>query len=202
MYSIIKKDIRYSEPQYPLYAYWDGCFDESQLNLMEEEFDRLTMSRATVGGLGDGGNISLKHRNSNVFFKYEDNTNAWVFNGLKYVVNELNDRLYKMALVELEPLQLTQYECDQKQFYDFHTDSAHDIEFNLTRKLSCVMFLSSPETYKGGTFQFQIGPEPIDIEQPRGRIIVFPSYTLHRVMPVTEGTRRSLVTWVSGPPFV
>jgi PKHD-type hydroxylase len=31
---------------------------------------------------------------------------------------------------------------------------------------------------------------------------LFPSYTLHRVTPVTEGTRYSMVGWITGKPFV
>jgi PKHD-type hydroxylase len=32
-------------------------------------------------------------------------------------------------------------------------------------------------------------------------ITLFPSWSLHRVTPVTKGTRYSLVAWVSGPRF-
>ena len=32
-------------------------------------------------------------------------------------------------------------------------------------------------------------------------VVVFPSYLLHRITPVTSGTRQSLVVWVSGVPF-
>ena len=32
-------------------------------------------------------------------------------------------------------------------------------------------------------------------------VLLFPSYLLHRVKPVTKGTRRSLVLWISGPKF-
>ena len=42
-------------------------------------------------------------------------------------------------------------------------------------------------------------PEYMPREQ--GQIIVFPSYTLHEVTPITKGTRYSLVSWVSGPSF-
>ena len=34
-----------------------------------------------------------------------------------------------------------------------------------------------------------------------GSIVVFPSYTWHRVSPVTSGTRLSLVQWNLGPGF-
>ena len=32
-------------------------------------------------------------------------------------------------------------------------------------------------------------------------LIAFPSYGVHRVAPVTTGTRKSLVIWVTGPQF-
>ena len=37
---------------------------------------------------------------------------------------------------------------------------------------------------------------------PRGSIIIFPSYTWHRVTPVTRGTRLSLVQWNLGPGYI
>ena len=37
---------------------------------------------------------------------------------------------------------------------------------------------------------------------PRGRIIAFPSFMIHRVTPVVEGIRRSIVVWVTGPKFI
>ena len=53
-------------------------------------------------------------------------------------------------------------------------------------------------TYKGGIFEFKHlqNPEKF-IEQ--GSIIVFPSYQLHQVTEITEGTRYSLVCWAEGP---
>jgi len=35
----------------------------------------------------------------------------------------------------------------------------------------------------------------------KGDIIVFPSFMVHRVKPVTKGTRKSIVIWVLGPKF-
>ncbi len=39
------------------------------------------------------------------------------------------------------------------------------------------------------------------MDKKQGTLIVFPSYTLHEVTPVTKGERNSLVTWVTGKPF-
>ena len=37
--------------------------------------------------------------------------------------------------------------------------------------------------------------------RPKGSIVVFPSFVYLRVIPVTKGTRYSLVCWAVGDPF-
>ena len=77
-----------------------------------------------------------------------------------------------------------------------------------TRKLSMTINLTDPTTYKGGRMQFEfpkVSKEPVVREcvpaRAQGSVIVFPSFILHRVTPVTEGTRYSLVAWFLGEPF-
>ena len=40
------------------------------------------------------------------------------------------------------------------------------------------------------------------LDLKKGDVVIFPSYQLHRVNPVTRGVRYSLVTWNCGFPFV
>jgi len=77
------------------------------------------------------------------------------------------------------------------------------------RKLSVTISLTDSNTYEGGNLKFDLG-ENADVEnrfiecteiRPQGSIIVFPSYNLHQVTPVTKGTRYSLVIWYYGRPF-
>ena len=76
------------------------------------------------------------------------------------------------------------------------------------RKLSMTCSLSHPEDYKGGRLEFQFrnkdNPnETIECTEimTRGSVVIFPSFLWHRVRPVTEGTRYSLVVWNMGNPF-
>jgi len=39
------------------------------------------------------------------------------------------------------------------------------------------------------------------MKKEQGTLILFPSYTLHEVKPVTKGERNSLVSWVTGKQF-
>ena len=64
--------------------------------------------------------------------------------------------------------------------------------------------------YEGGDLEFDLrdgkGEKTSNVRackeiRPRGSIVVFPSFLLHRVKPVTSGVRYSLVVWSSGEPF-
>ena len=66
------------------------------------------------------------------------------------------------------------------------------------RKLSCVLQLSDADDYEGGELQLNNGGGAVSIGKKKNRIVFFSSFVLHRVTPVTKGTRISLVTWLSG----
>jgi len=67
------------------------------------------------------------------------------------------------------------------------------------RKLTCLAFLN--DDYEGGKFFIQNGHERHYINAEPGDIIIFPSFMLHGVEPVTKGVRYSVVTWMLGPPL-
>jgi PKHD-type hydroxylase len=70
-----------------------------------------------------------------------------------------------------------------------------------TRKLSMSMLLNTPGVdFEGGDFQTFFAKET-DVSLKRGQILIFPSFIVHRVKPVTKGIRKSLVIWVTGPGF-
>ena len=122
---------------------------------------------------------------------------------------------WNFDLVDSEDCQFTIY--NQGQYYGWHTDTDGNLYYgkgnewnNLMRKLSVTVSLSDPEDYEGGVLEFDLRntgqintSEIIKCKEilPRGSIVVFPSYTWHRVSPVTKGTRLSLVQWNLGPGF-
>ena len=54
------------------------------------------------------------------------------------------------------------------------------------------------DTYKGGELEIKnIKEELVPIENKIGTLYIFNSRLLHRVVPVVEGVRYSLVNWVS-----
>ena len=75
------------------------------------------------------------------------------------------------------------------QFYTQHTDSFKSQQ----RSVSCSFLLN--DDYEGGEFAFF--DREIIIRGGKGSIVMFPSNFMfpHEIMPVTSGTRYSIITW-------
>ena len=126
----------------------------------------------------------------------------WVYDLITPYMLTANEQAgWKYNIVAAHDCQITRYTKDG--FYGWHIDGAGshtelDGDGN-TRKLSMSIILNSD--YEGGDFEMR----GLENQVPRleeGSIIVFPSFVEHRVTPVTEGIRYSLVTWFLGPPYV
>jgi PKHD-type hydroxylase len=59
--------------------------------------------------------------------------------------------------------------------------------------LSATLFLSEPADYDGGELIAE-GQEPIKL--PAGDMLVYPASSVHRVTPVTRGTRTASFFWI------
>lgn len=83
------------------------------------------------------------------------------------------------------------------QTYGDHVDDAIMGEDDPVRSdVSCTVFLRDPDEYEGGELVMDTtGGEQV-FKLPAGAAITYPSYTLHRVAPVTGGTREVAVTWI------
>jgi len=149
------------------------------------------------GDVGHPGKNAVNDdiRQSNITFLHPSEDTRWIFEKVMATVNAAN-QYYKYDIVGIEPMQIAKYSGGG--FYDWHMDVGKGVTSR--RKLSVSVELSSPDEYKGGAlfFKNQDGFKQIkDI----GSATIFPSYLMHRVTPVTEGVRWSLVAWVFGKPF-
>jgi len=88
---------------------------------------------------------------------------------------------------------------DVEGHYHAHTDTFMDPTQTECRKLTVLAFLN--QDFEGGRLFLQGGHEKIYPPQQAGTVLVFPSFIMHGVEPVTKGIRRSVVTWLIGPWF-
>lgn len=80
------------------------------------------------------------------------------------------------------------------QTYGMHVDDA--LMQGLRTDLSFTLFLTDPESYDGGALIVADTAEERAFRLDPGNLILYPSTTLHRVEPVTRGTRLCVVGWV------
>lgn len=138
-----------------------------------------------------------KIRDSKISFLAPDEI-EWAYAKMADMILEINDRFFKFDLWGFgEGFQFTEYESPHGK-YDQHIDK---LTKGILRKLSVVVQLTDQNEYEGGDLELIMGPEAIKTSRARGDVIVFPSYILHRVTPLTRGARHSLVAWLSGPAF-
>jgi len=97
-----------------------------------------------------------------------------------------------------EMAQYTEY--PEGGFYDWHVDNDVNMQNEPpVRKISMTCLLSPEHEFEGGDLQLIKEDKVAKIKQ--GHAIFFASFIRHRVAPVTQGNRKSLVMWFGGTPF-
>lgn len=187
------------------WTYWDGAFNNDEIKTVVDYCEKLEKIDGSIIGTEDRKETE-KFRVSTVQFVNRNDETSWIFDKFNWVIDNLNERYYNYNLNGYDAFQYTEYDCEKLGRYDWHQDMLHGTNtLGVTRKLSIVMNLTEPgEDYEGGRFQINVGTEEEaeTIPFPKGRIISFPSYMIHRVTPVMRGIRKSIVIWVTGPKFV
>lgn len=143
---------------------------------------------------GSKNETNQKSRRSSV--RFYSNDQIPLFDKIK----KYSDAYFDVGEITFIDYQLTRYDDTNSGFFHMHDDKIRTKD-KYIRKLSCSIFLSDPDSYRGGDFIFQ----KYDLKSVRNwnakyNCIMFPSEgTFHAVLPVTKGTRYSLVCWAMGP---
>lgn len=179
------------------FVYYDKYFTPSECEAIINLAKTIKPQEALTGA---GNDKSI--RSSEVVWLHENEQSKWIFDKLESVCESIRANWYPFTLSGFgEPIQITRYFASEGGHYDTHVDVGGGNTSN--RKLSLVVLLSDPTEFKGGELEIlAITEKDKTVKQlTQGTVVAFPSWALHRVNPVTEGSRTSLVCWVSGPPF-
>lgn len=177
------------------WAYFDNAFTHEQCDQLIEYCKEQDLSEGKIGNKNNDESI----RKSKIAFIPPTEFMVPYYQRLSAIVLSLNEQFFKFNLHGFgENLQFTHYESPGGK-YESHADRAYNIP---VRKLSIVLQLTDPETYEGGDLEWLPQIEhPVKLPRTRGTLIAFPSYQVHRITPLTKGTRNSLVGWINGKQF-
>lgn len=181
------------------YYWFQEGFTPEELTYIEQQVQEIPFQTAlTEGGSQDEG-MGLDSRNSQIkWIPFSDET-KWIYDKLGDLATIANNEVFHFDLHSMpEQIQYTEYYGTNKGHYDWHMDigSTNQMKY---RKLSITVQLSSPDEYTGGDLQIWTGGQfPMTAPRGKGNVVIFPSFMMHRVLPVTSGTRKSFVLWLGG----
>lgn len=179
------------------YYYFTDVFTQEELVRIIEIGEKLPKQKATTVG-SDQESVDSEYRLSEISWIGDNNETEWIYRRISDYAKIANQEMWNFDIWGYQDaLQYTKY-FGNGGHYDWHADLGPGIS---NRKLSCVLQLSTPEEYEGGDLQMNPGGAITSVPKGLGVLCFFPSFLLHRVTPLSSGTRKSLVTWLCGANF-
>jgi len=195
----IKKKLKINSTVWPLkkntlnsWAYWNSAFTSEECDKIIKIGNKNILTKASIFKGTD-----TKTRDSSISWIYPNKDVNWIFERITDIIVNLNKDYFKFDLYGfIEGLQFTHYKSPGGK-YTKHVDEGAAF----VRKLSLSIQLSDSDSYKGGDLLLHLEETPVILPREKGKLIAFPSYSLHEVKSVTKGERYSLVAWITGPRF-
>jgi len=174
---------------------FEGVITDALCNAVLSEFSNEEEWQKTV--VGDG-RVDDKIRSAETIVisyphvieknpQIRKNLDMYLFVSASNVIKKYNEKFPLACVQEDSGYELLRYK--EGQFYTQHTDSFK----SRPRAVSCSFILN--DDYEGGEFAFF--DREVTYKLKKGSCIMFPSNFMypHEIMPVTSGTRYSIVTW-------
>ena len=186
------------------WCYFKSHFTKSQCDRMVEIIQKRPHKDAQIGVNGTITADSSFRKSKIRFVNKGDAELGYMFDELWKIAIVANNDWFNFHISKLDYLQFAEYESANRGEYKTH----HDVFYMNNdpvyhRKLSCIVQLSDPKTYKGGDLELMEVDANPDKEEMRqqGTVIFFPSFVRHAALPVTEGKRHSIAAWFDGPKW-
>jgi PKHD-type hydroxylase len=182
----------------------ENAFTTAELDRIIAAGDGLTLNKAVMAGDGWLETAETRARADKMRITRSAGLpatpeNKWIYDRIFKIMQTANGQVFQFDLQGFaETFQYTIYDDSEGGHYDWHIDSGLK---KTQRKLSLSLQLTDPSDYQGCDLQFHGAQQIETAPRDRGAALLFPSYTLHRVTPVTSGVRKALVAWASGPKF-
>lgn len=175
-----------------------GSFSEGECATLRA----MLAAEETRPGTLSGGVKAHHVRACDILWLDDKPDTDWIFRRLIRIAADANKASFSFRADGFnEGAQLILYDAAIKGRYDWHTDRGR-ASGTETRKLSISVQITDERAYEGGDLELNGDGHVTRAPRTMGTAIVFPSFVLHRVTPVTSGQRAALVTWLHGPPFV
>lgn len=183
------------------FYYFNNFFKDEYIDRLDKLIkENYTFSKGKTGSTELGMDTdSYKTNNRNIAYIDWNKKTEWLYELLFPLSLQANDEIFNFDIDYVtDPLHYVIYP-ENGGHLTWHTDIS---KFSMNRrKLAMTVQLSSPDDYSGGEFEIWNGEKFEEVPRQKGDIIVFPTFLMHRVKPVTKGKRKCLVFWTGVRPF-
>jgi len=183
----------HSDPDYTCMSYPDALTPDACKKLIESLESQVDGDPAQIG-MGVNGTVDKKIRDVK---RVSLPTYRGIGATMVGIGLAANQQAWRFDVSHSNQTDYLKYDVDGH--YHAHVDTFVQPGNNETRKLTILVFLN--DDFEGGRLFIQNGHKKYYPPQKAGTALVFPSFMLHGVEPVTKGIRRSIVTWLVGPWF-
>ena len=136
---------------------------------------------------------SIFYKNENYF----DENSTWLYEKLKKFAIDANNILWNFELGSyIDPIQYIEY--SENGSHEWKTDID---AINNYKKVTFIVELSDPSEYEGGDIEIWSCGSFKTLPKVKGCVIIFPSYLLYRMTPITKGNKNIIKFWIGGRSF-
>jgi PKHD-type hydroxylase len=184
------------------FYYFKEVFDDQKIKVLEDMvYANYSFSKGRTGVAELGTDTdSYDTNNRDIAYIRPATYSKWLYDLLGPLAQEANESMFHFDLRYVtDPIHYVIYPEDGGHL-DWHMDiGAYAVN---QRKLAMTVQLSESSDYEGGEFQiWNGGKEPLTLPREKGDVIIFPTFLMHRVTPITRGQRKVLVFWTGGDQF-
>lgn len=168
-----------------------GLLNTQQLQAIDSLFEKIPFEDGKKTASG-----AAREAKDNLQASATDNTHRRQVQEIVFTAIASNPKIQSEVMPKnmLPPI-ISKYSHGMQ--YGWHTDSpVMTIEYTIRVDLSITVFLSEPDTYKGGELEIEMPTGNVLYKLNKGDAVIYPTTKLHRVCPVTEGERVACVTWI------
>ena len=181
------------------FTYQPNFFSKKEIQSIEEYVKTIKFTQSEVGA--GHGSVQKQKRNSKTGWISYNLETQWMYDK---IFGAACNNIWGLDVTGIhDAIQYTIYPAEtENMFYSAHRDLGPG---QFWRKVSMTIQLTDPDDFEGGGLQVEHpGGSEEWMDTPhndRGDMIMFPSFMRHQALPVTKGTRKCLVIWISGPPL-
>ena len=175
------------------YWYWNNFFTKKEVQALNKSINKFRTKDDTKT------KASKSIKTSTVYnVRYKD-----VYPNIADLIDSVwavNEREFGYNLYQTQNPWLNYNAYKKGDQYTFHYDSSDSLRYDI--KLTLLINVST-QKYKGGDFSILMSETPTPIKEftQSGDVLLLKSHILHKVNPITQGTRESLTMFLTGPKF-